>query len=216
MEHSYDEIRGIPHDGFWGSNDMAFRSIRALQGTIFALSAVDDLSDCGTVPLSINSTSKYDNYICLTMSNSFTTFANIISDEALETEDLAKAGVISGRGWSLCMSSIVSSDPESVRPGLTILRGVPSREGERKECIRDSQFLVESDCLVESCSSCTIIAVSLSSNNPALRWILLHNLRAKSSFDAVYLKHSKCCVPYAIKFIQAKTSGKIQRLALIA
>ncbi|MCJ1431254.1 hypothetical protein MMC27_000605 [Xylographa pallens] len=401
MEHSYDEIRGNPHDGFWGSNDMKSRSMRALQGTIFALSAVDNLSDCEMVPLSINSTSKYDNYMCLTVSNSFTTLANLISDEVLETEDLATAGVISGRGWSLCMSSIVSSDPESLRPGLTILHGVPSRKGERRECIRDSQFLVESDWSIESYSSSTIVAepgntfhvscfvkgsetayhigmddrsfwvhktfscfeddpqrkekariragfrslqvfywascplpecdhfvekeneltipprtyvfaglcepsrnnsiiwkrllqsngstdsltdpvgtdqvnalgtiqissdgegstsndsssddhnspvrqsgsnderssdltniqsssaaipskmyppsvyISLSNNNPALRWILLSNLRVKSCFDAVYLKHSKCCVPCAIKFIQARTSRKIQRVALV-
>ncbi|MCJ1388187.1 hypothetical protein MMC18_001032 [Xylographa bjoerkii] len=399
--HSNDEIRGIPHDGFWGSNDVKFRTMRALQGTIFALSAVDNLKDCEMVPLNINSSSKYDDYRCLTMSNSFMTLASLLSDETLETGDLTKAGVISGRGWSLCMSSIVSSDPESLRPGLTILQGVPSREGERRECIRDSQDYSYSDSLVEPHSGCTIVAgpgstshiscyvkgsetayhigmddrsfwvhktfacledtpqrrdiatiragfrllqvfywatcplpecnhsveteneltltpqtyvfaglceqitksslkfrkalritgaadfvtntegteqvdapgtveissdedsstdndsslddhstssgqrdsndeqhlglarvqpssaagplkthtpsvyISLSSNNLALRWILLSNLRNMSCFDAVYLKHSKCCIPCSIAFIQSRTSGKIQRVALI-
>lgn len=124
-----------------------YRWMRIYCHIILALSMVSNLEHCESVPLSVSALSKVTARIgIVTVQEAFQTIGILLlgGDERLQL--LNYAAVVSCWGWSLCISSIVASDPSSLFPDLTIIRGVPSRNGERKEWIVDQEPGVFFDC----------------------------------------------------------------------
>ncbi|KAL9100942.1 MAG: hypothetical protein Q9187_009300 [Circinaria calcarea] len=74
---------------------------------------------------------------CLTAREAFETIAIMLLGKVPDERKLYAAAVISSWGWSICVNSIAAniSDPSHVRSELSVIQGVPSRFGERREWI---------------------------------------------------------------------------------
>jgi len=112
---------------------------------ILALSTVRNIQDCREVPLSTESLPK-ENYQVVGIVNveqAFNTLAYLFLGYSKYSEgndhrgDIKRAVIVSHRGWSLCISSIGAPDPGMLYSEVAIVRGVPTREGHRKEWIQD-------------------------------------------------------------------------------
>ncbi|MCJ1258449.1 hypothetical protein MMC24_006282 [Lignoscripta atroalba] len=129
-----------------GSIAQIQRLMKRLSHVIFALSMINNLDDCGAVPLSLYGLpkQKYQELTHLTVLEAYATIAILLIGEVPDQQIIDRAGVISSWGWSLCMSSLVAADPSTVRPDLAIIQGVPSRSGVRKEWILDNELPLDS------------------------------------------------------------------------
>lgn len=112
---------------------------------ILALSSVRNVHDCREVPLSTRSLPKENYQVVglLSVEQAFDTLAHLFMGYSKYSEDndlrgnIKRAVVVSHRGWSLCISSIGAPDPGMLHSEVAIVRGVPTREGNRKEWIQD-------------------------------------------------------------------------------
>jgi len=131
------------------SYDMIVKYLRPVVRKIchiaLALATVRNIQDCSEVPLSTESLPKeiYQVVGLLDVERAFDTLAHLFMGYSRYAEptdhraDIKRAVVISHRGWSLCISSIGAPDPGMLYSELAIVRGVPTREGHRKEWIQD-------------------------------------------------------------------------------
>ena len=112
---------------------------------ILALSTVRNIQDCREVPLSTMTLPKetYQVVGLLNVEQAFETLAYLFmgyskySESADHKGEIKRAVVISHRGWSLCISSIGAPDPGMLYSEVAIVRGVPTRGGDRREWIQD-------------------------------------------------------------------------------
>lgn len=119
--------------------------VKKLCHIALALSTVRNIHECREVPLSTKSLPKetYQVVGLLDVERAFETLAHLFRGYSRYAEpvdhraDIKRAVVISHRGWSLCISSIGAADPGMLYSELAIVRGVPTREGNRKEWIQD-------------------------------------------------------------------------------
>ncbi|MCJ1417116.1 hypothetical protein MMC32_003455 [Xylographa parallela] len=119
--------------------DMPPKSQKRLTHLVFALAMLNNLDECGEVPLKVYGLPKYrhSGRSVLTAQEAFNTLATLLLDRVPEEQELDRAAVVSCWGWSLCISSILIEDPGEIRADLAIKRGVPARNKERKEWIMD-------------------------------------------------------------------------------
>ena len=113
---------------------------RLLCHIVLSLSMINNLEYCCLVPLSLRSLLPKQRYHRIrrpTVRDAFETIAILLRGEIPDKEVLESAAVISSWGWSLCVDSIYAKDPGLIRPDLTIIPGVPSHLGKRKEWILD-------------------------------------------------------------------------------
>ncbi|MCJ1288747.1 hypothetical protein MMC34_000276 [Xylographa carneopallida] len=119
--------------------NMPSKSRRTLTRLVFALAMLNNLDECGEVPLKVYGLQQRMGlgYSVLTAQEAFTILASLLLDRFHEELQLDRAAVASCWGWSLCISSILVEDPAEIRADLSIKRGVPARNKERKEWIMD-------------------------------------------------------------------------------
>jgi hypothetical protein len=118
--------------------------VRRLCWIVLAISMLRNPEDCKEVPLTTRTTDRTKwpfLYVWndITVEKAFGILAELLLGELEDnSHDIKRAAVISHRGWSLCISSIGASDPSQLESELVMVRGVPSRKGDRKEWIQDN------------------------------------------------------------------------------
>ena len=115
-----------------------------LSHTLLVLSFVDNLDTCTMLPLDLYGVDK-ERYLPFRLPNAieaFETMSLLLQGRGSSNNDTdtEKIAVVSAWGWSLCVSSIIGSDPGEMRPGFVVLQGVPMRTGERKRLIVDCGY----------------------------------------------------------------------------
>lgn len=108
---------------------------------LLILSMINNVEECGMLPLDLHCLKK-EHFLPFHLPNAreaFEKIAFLLQGRALNSDDpeTKEIAVLSAWGWSLCVSSIVDSDPSEITPGIVVLQGVPMRAGERKRLIVD-------------------------------------------------------------------------------
>ena len=149
-----DEVRhiSIPFQRESSSHGTMVKFVRRIFKTlcviILALSRIRNIEECREAPLSTNQLprNKYQTVYLTSVKEAFPMLALLFLGKAPDQQDIDRAAVISHRGWSLCISSINSSDPGDLYSDFALLPGVPSRMGERKDWIMDAATGATWDC----------------------------------------------------------------------
>ena len=103
---------------------------------LYGLSMVTNLEDCREVPLPLEHSPEPT--FSSTYANAFQTLSGALLGH-YDTQ-IHEAAVVSSWGWSVVLHSVASTDPKSFSQKIAIIKGVPSRNGERKAFVIDSGY----------------------------------------------------------------------------
>ena len=119
--------------------------VASLCRLVFALSTITNLPDCGLMPLDL--TVEYEPRFpgrhtlgvrVLTSREAFEYLASLFYGRSVDGDaETRQATLISQNGWSLMLGTLLDAGPGNVPCGLTVHRGVPARNQERRNCIVD-------------------------------------------------------------------------------
>lgn len=133
----------LPEKLAQGTSRVSMRNVTLqLSYVLLILSMINNVDKCGMLPLDLHCLKK-EHFLPFHLPNAreaFDKVAFLLQGRALNSDDpeTKRIAVFSAWGWSLCVSSIVTSDPSEITPGIVVLQGVPiMRAGERKRLIVD-------------------------------------------------------------------------------
>ena len=110
-----------------------------------ALCAITDLEACQDAMLSLDEYTSLK-MVCNMDIESMTNALRILqvlvgsydyTSESFRNSIYTEAAIVSGWGWSLCVSSFMGGDPSHLCPTIHLIKGVPARSGERKSYVSD-------------------------------------------------------------------------------
>ena len=120
-----------------------FWAFQALCNIILALSTITDLEGCQEATLNLDRRTCLEavqNVELTSMADAFTVLEILIDGNLRSASGLSTprpVAIVSAWGWSLCVGSVLGGDPSDLTPTIGLIKGVPSRSGERKSYVLD-------------------------------------------------------------------------------